>query len=365
LLAEALNERAPIVRTESALGALAEQWDELALAAGSPFLTHAWLRAWWSAFGTGEPRWTVLLDERGTLLAGALLRRSGTRVSSAANVHSGDWDAVARDERSRAELWRTIAGTSANRVQVQGLPQASDGTAALREALARAGFRVAEVPGPFCPWLDLPETYDELLAGVSASLRSQIKRRRRGLEKLGEVTFRTVCGGATFDADLDTFLRLEASGWKGESGTAILGDAATERLYRGFARAAAERGWMRLYLLEVGGEAIAADYGCAFAGRGVFVKTGFDESHARLSPGLVLRAEVLRSSIEEGLHGYDFLGEADTYKTRWTPQVRPRTRLYAYRGLARPGYAYRRTLRPLLKSARDRVSARGAAGRHR
>ncbi|HEX8714351.1 MAG TPA: GNAT family N-acetyltransferase, partial [Solirubrobacteraceae bacterium] len=333
------------------------------LAAGSPFLTNAWLSAWWSAFGHGEPSWTVLQDEHGALRAGALLRRDGARLAAAANVHSGDWNAVARDERSRAELWRAVAETGANRVHIEGLPHGADGTLALRDALAHAGFRVAEVPGPFCPWLDLPPSFDELLGAVSASLRSQIKRRRRGLEKLGPVDFRTVCGGATFDDDLETFLRLEASGWKGESGTAILSEAATERLYREFAHAAAAKGWMRLYVLEAGGEPIAADYGCAFAGVGVFIKTGFDEAHSRLSPGLVLRAEVLRSSIEEGLRHYDFLGEADIYKTRWTPHVRPRTRLYAYRGLARPGYAYRRTLRPLLKSARDRVAAR-SPGRH-
>jgi CelD/BcsL family acetyltransferase involved in cellulose biosynthesis len=348
-----------MVRTQTELGALAEQWDRLALLEGSPFLTHAWLSSWWSAFGEGEPRWLVLLDEHGALRAGALVQLAGARLSAAANVHSGAWNAVARDEPARAELWAALAECKANRIQVQGLPDASEGTLALSAALRRAGFSVAEIPGPFCPWLELPPSMEELLAGVSASLRSQIKRRRKGLEKLGPVEFRTVAGGETFDADLETFLRLEASGWKGESGTAILSDPATERLYREFAHAAAAKGWMRLYVLEAGGEPIAADYGCAFAGCNSFIKTGFDEAHSKLSPGLVLRAEVLRSSIEEGLRHYDFLGEADIYKTRWTPQVRPRTRMFAYRGLARPGYAYRRTVRPLLKSVRGRVLSRG------
>jgi CelD/BcsL family acetyltransferase involved in cellulose biosynthesis len=211
------------------------------------------------------------------------------------------------------------------------------------------------VPGPFCPWLELPASWEELIGGVSGSLRSQVKRRRQGLEKAGSLQFRTVSGGESFAADLETFLALEASGWKAKTATAILSNPSTERLYREFARDAGEKGWMRLYVLELDGKAIAADYGCAFAGRGVFIKTGFDEAFSRLSPGLVLRAEVLRSSIEEGLQHYDFLGEADTYKTRWTPQVHPRVRIFAYKGLARPGYLYRKTLRPALKSARERV----------
>jgi hypothetical protein len=43
--------------------------------------------------------------------------------------------------------------------------------------------------------------------------------------------------------------------------------------------------------------------------------------------------------------------------------VRPRAQIFAYRGAARPGYAYRTTLRPLLKSVRARVSSR-SAGKH-
>jgi CelD/BcsL family acetyltransferase involved in cellulose biosynthesis len=353
-----------MIRTYSELGPLAAEWDELAYADGSPFLTHAWLSAWWSGFGKGEPLWFTLQDEQGGMRAGAFMQRVGGQLTAAANVHSGDWDAVARDEDARAELWQAIIADGANRVRVQAMPERAPGTRMLSQSLADAGYSVAEVPGPFCPWLELPGSPDELLAGVSSSLRAQVKRKRRGLEKAGAVEFRTVAGGATFDDDLETFLRLEASGWKGESGTAILSDPANERLYREFAHAAATKGWMRLYVLEVGGEPIAADYGCAFAGRGVFIKTGFDEAHSRLSPGLVLRAEVLRSSIEEGLRHYDFLGEADIYKTRWTAEVHPRTRLFAYRGLARPGYAYRKTLRPLLKSARDRATALRPAKAH-
>src|SRR4029077_19924260 len=179
-------------------------------------------------------------------------------------------------------------------------------------------------------------------------------------ENAGSLEFRTVAGGPSLAEDLETFLKLEASGWKAKTGTAILSSPSAERLYREFARDAAAKGWLRLYMLELNGEAIAADYGCAYEGRGVFIKTGFNEDHSRLSPGLVLRAEVLRSSIDEGLRHYDFLGDADIYKTRWTSEVHPRTQVFAYRGAARPGYVYRRTLRPLLKSARDRVTVRSA-----
>ena len=154
---------------------------------------------------------------------------------------------------------------------------------------------------------------------------------------------------------LDAFLKLEASGWKGKTGTAILSDRATERLYRDFAWTAARKSWLRLHLLELDGVPIAGSYECVFAGRAFLLKTAFSEAHGRLSPGQALLTEALRAAIEEGLDSYDFLGDPDLYKTRWTSEVRPRTQIFAYRGIARPGYLYRKSLRPLFKQVRDHV----------
>jgi CelD/BcsL family acetyltransferase involved in cellulose biosynthesis len=340
------------------LGPHVADWDRLALEGGTPFMTHAWLSCWWSAFGDGDPRWLVLGDaDDGSLRAGALLHSGRGRLAAAANVHSGDWNGLARDEDARAELWAAVARQGAGRIHLQGLPDGAEGTRSACAELERAGYRVARVLGPFCPWLALAPSWEELIAAASSGLRQQVRRRRRTLEQAGSLTFRAVGGGPTLERDLDTFLKLEASGWKGKSGTAILSQPATERLYRDFAHAAAERGWLRLNLLELDGVVIAASYDCAFADGAFLLKTTFSEAHGRLSPGLVLLAEVLRSSIEEGLRSYDFLGDPDIYKTRWTSELRPRTQIWAYRGAARPGYLYRTRLRPLLKSVRDRTSA--------
>jgi CelD/BcsL family acetyltransferase involved in cellulose biosynthesis len=347
----------------SDLGSLASDWDELALQAGSPFLTQAWLSCWWSSFGKGEPLWIVLHESDGSLRAGAFLHREGRRMESCANVHSGDWNGLARDEKARAELWAAVARQKVNRIRLQALPADEPATGSARQQLERAGYRVVFVPGPFAPHLTLPRSWDELMRMVSGGLRQQVGRRRRALDREGALVYRTVTGGPTLAQDLDAFLKLEASGWKGEAGTAILCGPATERLYRGFADAAARHGWLRLHLLELDGVLIAGSYDCAFAGAGYLLKTSFSEAHARFTPGLVLLAEVLRSSIEEGLGCYEFLGEADRYKTRWTSQRRPRAQLWAYRGIARPGHLYPRALRPLLKSARDKIKPAGPAGR--
>jgi hypothetical protein len=345
------------------LGLLVADWNGLALGAGTPFMTHEWLSRWCNAFGRGDPMWMVLYDSDGSLRAGACLQaRRGNGLACAADEHSGDWDVLARDEPARQELWAAIIGWSASRIHLQGMPAHAAGTRFVCEELERSGYRIVRKPGPFCPWLALPSSWEEMMESVSGHMPTQIRRRRRMLEREGSVTFRTVTGGPTLEEDLEKFLRLEAAGWKGRSGTAILGNPSAEGLYRGFARGAAEKGWLRLHLLELNGEPIAVHYGCAFGGRGVFMKTGFDAAYRRMSPGVLLVAETLRCAIEEGLHCYDFLGSAEHHKTRWTSEVHAREQIWAYRREALPGYAYRRRVRPLLKSGRDRaIALRGLA----
>jgi CelD/BcsL family acetyltransferase involved in cellulose biosynthesis len=333
------------------LGEHGQHWNRLAAGSASPFLSSEWLCAWWSAYGRGSPTWLLVTDDDDALCAGALLQRRRGRLAAAANVHSGDWDAVSRDGEAQAELWDAVAGLRASRVALDAMPEHAGGADVATSALEQAGYRVFRLARPSSPYLALPPSWDELIGSVSKGLRSQLGRRRRNLERRGELTFKTEVGDRAVGAQLERFLRLEAAGWKGRAGTAIVSDARTQRLYRDFAAGAAAQGWFRLHKLELDGELIAADYGCAFAGAGFLIKTTFDEAYADSSPGLVLRGEVLKACIDENLRSYDFLGGPDPYKLRWTGDVRPRIAVWGYRGATRGGYLYRARLRPLMRDA--------------
>jgi len=334
---------------------LGQAWDALAVRDPSPFTTSAWLSSWWAAFGHGEPMAVTRYHPDGRLAAGAVLRRGrlGT-VRTPANVHSGDWAPVAADAGAAAAIWAELAALSSAAVALGPLRPADAATA--RAALEAAGRRVRLQRGPGSPHVVLPASFDELLAGRSRNLRSQVGRRRRALQRHGVLRLRTTTGGPRLERDLAAVLRVEASGWKGRAGTAILLDERTDRLYRGFARLAAQQGWLRLHLLELDGSAIAADLGCVIAGRAFLLKTGYDETFARCSPGLVLRAEVLRALIDEGVAEYDLLGEADPYKLRWTATVRPRVVVHGFKGAAAvPPELYVGAARPALRRLRHRV----------
>jgi CelD/BcsL family acetyltransferase involved in cellulose biosynthesis len=330
-------------------------WDELALHAGSPFLTQAWLDSWWRARGKDERAIASLRGDDGTLLAGAAFARlrSGALVATA-DEHTGDWDVVGVDDRARSELLRQLGSL---RVPILVLGPMRN-PAMARDALSSSGRRTRDVRGQTSPYLRLPASFDDLLAARSSNLRSQFRRRRRSLEKQGELRLRTTSGGGDLERDLDALFQLEASGWKGAAGTAINSRPDTDALYREFARAAAARSWLRLHILELDGVPVAGDLGCVLGTEAFLIKTGFDESLAGASPGLVLRGEVLRVGIEEGLTGYDFLGGPDPYKLRWTDEVRPRTFVRGYRGIrSAPSEAWHHAVRPALARGRRRMRA--------
>lgn len=348
-----------------ALTTHAATWDALAAARPNPFLSAAWLAPWVAHHAPRDVRVATLCDPSGALLAGAVLRNAPGGLASAQDP-STDWDAVAVDDDARRRLWENLARLGHLRFHLSGMYVGTRETAIATDAFAAAGYgvlpSVREAPSPY---IALPGTVEEFMASRSRNRRQQLKKRRRDLEAAGQVRLLTTRGGADLERDLDEFLRVEAAGWKGRSGTAITSSPQFEGVYREFARAAADRGWLRLYLLELDGTVIAGQI-AAVLGEEMFVlKTGFDEAWAGLSPGFVLTADVIGEAIGEGLAGVDFLGRADAWKTTWTDRERPRQRLRVLRGpagrVAERGWTS--LVHPRLVRLRDRAREDPELGR--
>ncbi|MDQ3696988.1 MAG: GNAT family N-acetyltransferase [Gemmatimonadota bacterium] len=325
---------------------LEEAWEALETPARSPFLTHAWIRAWWSAFPEAAPVVLTLKGDDGELRAAASLMPSRRTLRGATNAYTEHWDVIAADPTARTTLWREIAARRSATILLSGVPAGSASVPVAVDVLRSAGYRVAVSVEQRSPILALPETWDDLLAAVSRNLRSQVRRYTKRLAHEGTLVFRTTTE-ERLEQDLRSFLVVEGSGWKGAAGTAIRSDPCAIRLYTEFARGAARRGSLRLQVLELDGAPIAVDYTCVVGDSAFLLKTGFDERYARVSPGLVLRAHALQAAIGERLRFYDFLGGPDRYKVQWTAELRERLLIRAYGGITGPPtFLYRHRLRP-------------------
>jgi hypothetical protein len=126
-----------------------------------------------------------------------------------------------------------------------------------------------------------------LAATLSSASRKKLRQHRRRLARLGEVATR-VYEGATFAPALENFMALEASGWKGRTGAALLHEPEVPAFTRTAMNGLARHGCASISTLEVDGEPVASQV-ILRAGTAAFTwKTAYDERFHDYSPGMLL-----------------------------------------------------------------------------
>ncbi|HEY2360162.1 MAG TPA: GNAT family N-acetyltransferase [Candidatus Angelobacter sp.] len=166
-------------------------------------------------------------------------------------------------------------------------------------------------------------------AGTRPKFRSHLRRASRQLEEQGTLALKHY--SAADPEALEKFYALEASGWKGEEGTAIKCDPCTRQFYDSVAQAAARDGYLSLDFLELNGKPIAGHFGFNLRGRYFLAKAGYDEAFRRHGPGQLLVNEILNQTPERGLHEFDFVGPATWDESRWASARRTNYRVFIFR----------------------------------
>ncbi len=306
-------------------------WDELADATGaSPFRRPGWIGAWWNAFGEGTLELATVRRD-GRLAAVLPLRRHLGALGSPTNWHTPEFGPVASDATSLRRLAHELLALRPRRISLAFLDSGSETATCLREAAAARGFRVLERTLMSSPYLEIDQTWPEYERSLSRNVRGDAKRRLRRLEELGALTTDVRDGSERLEELLTEGFRLEASGWKGSSGSAIASQSRTEIFYRSVARWGAAQGILRIAFLRLDGVAIAFHYCLEHAGAHYFIKGGHDSAYSRYSPGKVLTHAMLSRAFSLGLSSYEFLGGEDPWKLRWTSSVRHRSLIHAFR----------------------------------
>jgi CelD/BcsL family acetyltransferase involved in cellulose biosynthesis len=143
--------------------------------------------------------------------------------------------------------------------------------------------------------LDATRDADELLRdALGGGKLKELRRQRRRLAEHGAVTFDVARSPEAVATALETFLTLEASGWKGARGTALAqvqGDAA---FIRRATHALAATGNCEIVTLRAGETPVASGIVLRHQSRAFFFKLGVDERFAKFSPGVQLTLDLTR-----------------------------------------------------------------------
>jgi len=324
---------------------LAEEWRCLCAEAeeDQPFYRPEWIQAHIRAFipsskillisvrRGGRLRFILPLVEEKGMVGGVPVRMLRAPV----NAHGGRFDAVrslgsdgdgaiqaAWDYLKNREGWDLLQLRSA----LEG-STVSQLAAAARED----GFPTVQVPERPCPYVPVPAEL-ELVNRLPANskLRSQLRQARCRLAEQGPLSFYRV---QTADREaLERFYRLEASGWKGRQGSAILCNTETRCFYDEMAESAARFGYFSLYMLEFKDQLIAAHYSFTLCGRCYSPKIAYDEHFKQFAPGHLIVEEILRDCAARGTRVFDITGPNDNWKMKWTSETRPVNHYLIFRG---------------------------------
>jgi CelD/BcsL family acetyltransferase involved in cellulose biosynthesis len=349
-VARSVGYQAEWIGDEGRFHALAEPWERLAQVAGTPFSLHRWYAAWWDAFGAGSALRVLALWEGEELVAALPLCGKGGEIRFLSNAQTPVVQPLHRD----AEALDALANEAIERCgqAVLGpLPEEDPGSRRLLDAARDAGRLVVLETGQASPFVAIEGSWEEYRAKMKRRWGS-VERKGRKMAREYEATFTMVEPPTDLGAQLERGFAVEASGWKGRAGTAILSAPETERFYRAIARAYADARELAISEILLDGRCVAFDLAILHRRRLYSLKTGFDEQFSTLSPGLVMRRAMIERCFEQGFEVHELLGENFEWKRRFSTGDRPHFTLQLNRrtppGVAR--FAYRKLLRPRLRS---------------
>lgn len=364
--------RVDTIDEPAAFADLREEWSELLADSDGDglFLTWEWLYSWWCHLA-GDRSLRILTVRRDQRLIGlAPLARRAPRWSrlipfpalefiGAGDAGSDHLDVVVRRGHESQALYALAEALAGDRLMLElGRVRDAAHVAGLAREIRGWGWDSERADVDVCPYIDLSgRDWDGYLSGLGSAHRYNLRRRQRNLEKQWEVRFECAADDEQRSSALEELMALHQRRWRRRGEPGAFHDTAMRAFHEEFSRVALERGWLRLFRLQLDGRTVAAIYGFLYHGVFYFYQSGFDAEFQRHSVGLVIMAQAIRRAVEEGAQIFDFLCGDEAYKSLWAEHKRPLQRLVLYPPGQR-GALYRQTME--LRLSLKRMALRPA-----
>ncbi len=329
-----------IVSDQAGLLSLKGQWGELLAKSNSdsPFLTWEWISNWW----------TIMRQEDQELFVICVLAQSGELlgiVPFLRRVHR-DWgipvailEFIGGDHNTCADymdiivshrdldavsdcVLRYLHGDGAENwdvILMSGMSQRGNFRALLDRCAAKE-YEIHEDLLDGCPYITLPEKWEDYLGGLSKKSRYNVGKKRRNLDQVCENRFYLVSEGDDLSGTLAGTCELQKKRLE------MKGLTTCARFFEFQSTVAKEflrKGWLFLGVLEANEKAVASQYAFRWRDKIFHYQTGFDPEYERYSVGLISTGLMIEAAIRENLREYDFLRGREDYKYHWAKEERP------------------------------------------
>ena len=321
------------------LQALQPAWEAL-LASYSPattFSTFEWLVPWWRSFGKNQKLLVVgFFDADSSLVALAPLSLTRIRLARTISLRlmrlmgDGSNDSDNLDLPVRAGFEERFAESllhflerersSWDFVELNTMPPQSPGANALLRLLEREKWVSIEKRRPTSVIL-LPATWKDYLRQLSSEDQKNLTRYARRLERRYEVRIHRCSEESELPKFLEALFVHHQARWEAAGERGSFGSSERRSFYYELSRSLLGQGKLDLWVLELDGRVVAAQFGFRYGERVFQLQEGNDPKHASDRVGFLLRGHVMKELIAQGVRTYDFLGGAPGYKARWGAQA--------------------------------------------
>lgn len=299
----ALSAASPLVPLTSIA---TDQWRQLSEAACEPngYYLPGWELAV-NAFAPGRTDASALAAWNGDRLIGLLPLVSmwhAHKIPLPALVSAHPYGTLCAPPLDRAmapeaaaQLLQQARDAGAHALILRDMPLDGAAMNAFTDVLRRDGIEPRVLLSNLRACLDATRDADELLHDALGTKKlKELRRLRHRLAEHGAVRFDVARRGDEIAAAVETFLALEASGWKGARGTALAQNSGDASFVRHATTALATTGQCEIVTLRAGDIPVAAGIVLRHQDRAFFFKIGVDERFAKFSPGVQLTLDLTR-----------------------------------------------------------------------
>ncbi len=338
------------LQTLEELSPYAGDWD--GLARGVPFCGWDWLSCWWRHYGEREwPRrglFVLCAFEGGDRLVGIAPWLSERSAASGTTLRFLGEDEVCSDHVGLlCEPGRQSAVADAmadwlierapgrpfgqdegwDLIELEGVDADDPASEALARLAAGYGGTMHRRAGRKCWSIELPQTWEEYLARLSHSHRSQVRRADRRYLASGRAALHTVSSARELPAAIDLLIDLHTRRWRAEGRPGNFASRRFEAFHRDVMPRLLAAGHLQLHWLDLDGRPVAAEYQLSGAGSVYAYQAGRDPAVPRGAAGRLALIATIRRAIEQGCRAFDFLRGDEPYKAHWRAAPRPTTRI--------------------------------------
>jgi hypothetical protein len=301
-----------IVKNFEALKPFADDWNRLCYEAPQhlPMLSYAWAVTYFEHFLDPGESWfcSIVLDEN--KLIGVLpviitpIKRFGHNsmlFRSPTNLHSTCIDFLIKPGMESTVLPLIIKSLESITPKQLGLElrriSSQSPATDLLEKYVSDSFIIKEFSGRGSI-IDTTGKFEDYRKSLSHNFSRNLTRFNTKLFDLPNVRVVYLAGAEADEKHIPTLLQVEAAGWKGKEGTAILCSKTLIAFYTALIKRLSELGWLEWHLLYTDDRPIAVHFAIKIGRSLILNKIGYDEEFSQFSPGNILLERTFKRAFE-------------------------------------------------------------------